>query len=128
MDIAVENYVTVGNLQVRKELFELVKKEISPGTNIPNKDFWSSLEKLLHDYTPRNAELLKKRDTLQKRIDAWHIEHRGKKHKLIAYKKFLKDIGYLVDEISDFQINTTNVDDEIADFINQVTDVFKNFS
>ena len=114
MDIAVENYVTVGKLQIRKELHELVKKKIAPGTDISNKDFWTSLEKLLHDYMPKNAELLKKRDALQKKIDAWHIEHRGKKHNPKTYKKFLKEIGYLVDSIDDFQINTSNVDDEIA--------------
>ena len=49
-----------------------------------------------------------------KKIDAWHIEHRSKKHKPAAYKKFLKQIGYLVDKVEDFSINTENVDDEIA--------------
>ncbi len=114
MVIATENYVTAGKLQIKKSLYELVKKEIAPKTEVTNKNFWSSLEKLLHDYMPRNAELLKKRDSLQKKIDTWHIENRGKKHKPAAYKKFLKEIGYLVDDVQDFKINTSNVDDEIA--------------
>ena len=114
MVIETENFVTAGKLQIKKSLYELVKKEIAPKTEVTNKKFWASLENILHDYMPKNVALLKKRDSLQKQIDAWHIEHRGKKHKPAAYKKFLKEIGYLVDEVEDFKINTDNVDDEIA--------------
>jgi len=114
MVIETENYVTAGKLQIKKELFELVKKEITPKTGIKDKNFWTSLESILHESMKKNAELLKKRDRLQKKIDAWHIEHRNKKHKPAAYKKFLKQIGYLVDDVEDFSINTDNVDDEIA--------------
>ncbi len=114
MVIETENYVTAGKLQIKKDLYELVKKEITPKTGITNKSFWTSLEKILHESMKKNATLLKKRDSLQKKIDSWHIEHRGKKHKPATYKKFLKQIGYLVDEVEDFSINTENVDDEIA--------------
>jgi malate synthase len=114
MVIETDSYISAGNLQIKKSLFELVKKEIAPKTEITNKDFWASLEKILHDTMPRNAALLKKRDTLQKQIDAWHIDNRNKKHKPTAYKKFLKEIGYLVDDVGHFSINTENVDDEIA--------------
>ena len=114
MGIETENYVTAGKLHIKKSLYDLVKKEIAPKTEVTNKNFWASLEKILADFMQRNAALLKKRDALQKKIDAWHIEHRGKKHKPLAYKKFLKEIGYLVDDVEDFSINTENVDDEIA--------------
>lgn len=114
MVIETENYVTAGKLQIKKDLYELVKKEIAPKTEVTNKNFWSSLENILHETMQKNAKLLKKRDSLQKKIDAWHIEHRGKKHKPAAYKKFLQQIGYLVDEVEDFSINTENIDDEIA--------------
>ena len=114
MVIETEKYVAAGKLQIRKELYELVKKEIAPKTGVTNKNFWSSLEKILQENMKTNAELLKKRDRIQKKIDAWHIENRNKKHKPAAYKKFLKEIGYLVDEVEDFSINTENVDDEIA--------------
>jgi malate synthase len=114
MVIETENYVLAGKLQIKKELFALVKKQIAPKTGITNKSFWCSLESILHDSMQKNKELLSKRDKLQKKIDAWHIEHRGKKHKPAAYKKFLKEIGYLVDNVNDFQIETSNVDEEIA--------------
>ncbi len=108
------NYIKFGKLDIATDLFDLVKKEITPKTEITNKNFWASVEKILHDTMPENAALLKKRDALQKKIDNWHIENRNKKHKSAAYKKFLKEIGYLVDDVEDFSINTENVDDEIA--------------
>jgi malate synthase len=114
MVIETENYVSVGKLQIKKGLFDLVKNEVAPKTGVSNKNFWPSLEKILQENMKKNAELLKKRDRLQKKIDAWHTEHRGKKHKPAAYKKFLKQIGYLVDDVEDFSVNTENVDDEIA--------------
>ncbi|MEM6998882.1 MAG: malate synthase G [Pseudomonadota bacterium] len=114
MVIETENYITAGKLQIRKELFDLVKKDIAPKTGVTIKHFWSSLEIILQENMKKNAEFLKRRDTLQKKIDTWHIENKGKKHKPAAYKKFLKQIGYLVDEFEDFSINTENVDDEIA--------------
>lgn len=114
MVIETENYISAGKLHIRKNLYELVKKEIAPKTEVTNKKFWTSLEKILHDCMPRNAELLKKRDSLQKKIDDWHVRNRNKKHKPTTYKKFLKEIGYLVDDVEDFSINTENVDDEIA--------------
>jgi len=48
--------------------------------------------------SPRNAELLAKRDRLQSSIDAWHREHPGAQFDAPAYKAFLIDIGYLVSE------------------------------
>ncbi len=114
MVIETENYESVGKLQIKKDLFELVKKEIVPKTGIANKNFWASLESILHGSMKKNADLLKKRDSLQKKIDAWHIEHKGEKHNPATYKKFLKQIGYLVDEIEDFSVSTENIDNEIA--------------
>ncbi|MBL1141418.1 MAG: malate synthase G [Proteobacteria bacterium] len=114
MAIETDNYISVGNLQINKSLHDLVKKEIAPRTDVTNKSFWTSLEKILQDYMPRNLALLKKRDSLQKKIDNWHIKNRNKKHNPKAYKKFLKEIGYLVDNVEEFSINTENVDDEIA--------------
>jgi malate synthase len=114
MVIETDSYISTGNLQIKKSLYDLVKKEITPKTEITNKNFWNSLEKILSESMSKNAALLKKRDTLQKKIDDWHIQNRDKKHKPAAYKKFLKEIGYLVDEVEDFSITTNNVDDEIA--------------
>jgi malate synthase len=69
---------------------------------------------MLADLAPKNRALLARRDELQAQIDAWHIARRGQPHDHAAYKAFLAEIGYLLPEGPDFQIDTTNVDPEIA--------------
>ena len=59
--------------------------------------------------------LLEFRAELQRRIDAWHRERRGKPFDRDAYKAFLTEIGYLLPEGADFSIETTDVDPEIAE-------------
>jgi hypothetical protein len=41
MVIETENYVTAGQLQIKKSLYELVKKEIAPKTEVTKKSFWT---------------------------------------------------------------------------------------
>jgi malate synthase len=101
-----------GDLDIAKELYDLVAKEIAPGTGVEPDAFWSSFEKVLAEFTPRNRALLARRDELQARIDDWH--RANPKFDLSAYKAFLKDIGYLVEEGPDFSISTESVDEEIA--------------
>ena len=113
--ITTNEYIKLDGLEIAQPLFELVKNDISPNTGIDNEKFWSSLEEIVHDLQPKNSELLARRDQLQKQIDEWHQTHRDEKHDAKAYKKFLQDIGYLVDDPDDFQITTTNVDAEIAE-------------
>ena len=108
-------YIKLGGLEIAQALFELVKNDICLNTGIDNEKFWSSLEEIVRDLQPNNSELLARRDQLQQQIDEWHQTHRHEKHDTEAYKKFLRDIGYLVDEPDDFQITTTNVDAEIAE-------------
>lgn len=108
------NYVKLGELDIAEELFDLVKNEIAPETGVDVDHFWHALADIVKELGPRNTELLSIRDELQEKIDAWHKEHRAQAHDPLAYKEFLKSIGYLVDEPDDFKITTTNVDDEIA--------------
>ncbi|BAJ01994.1 malate synthase G [Shewanella violacea] len=104
--------IQVGNLQVATSLFELVNQQMIPGTDISSERFWISLESIIDDLTPKNRDLLARRDELQAQIDKWHTEH--KVHDPLAYKAFLQQIGYLVTEGEDFTITTENVDIEIA--------------
>ena len=105
--------IQCGGLQVAKELDTLLREEIAPGIEIDPDSFWSSFESILNRFSDQNKILLKKREDLQLQIDQWHISKNGNPHTLEEYKEFLKEINYLVEEGDDFEITTTNVDQEI---------------
>ncbi len=84
------------------------------GTGLTPTDFWAGFAALLADFTPQNRALLAQREALQTQIDDWHRAHRAAPHDHTAYRKFLKDIGYITPEGPDFKIDTANVDPEIA--------------
>ncbi|NWG87003.1 MAG: malate synthase G [Hydrogenophilaceae bacterium] len=106
--------VNVAGLQVAKPLYDLVRDEIAPGTGIAADRVWQGFADIVRELTPKNRALLARRDELQARIDAWHLERKGRPHDAAAYKQYLYDIGYLLPEGEDFQIATENVDAEIA--------------
>ncbi|MEH7180389.1 malate synthase G [Neobacillus vireti] len=106
------NYVNVGNLQVAGELYEFINSEALPGSQVDQDTFWSGFERIIRDLTPRNKELLAKRDELQTKINQWHREN--KDFNFTKYKAFLEEIGYLQPEPEDFRISTEGADDEIA--------------
>ena len=107
------NYKSVNNLKVSEDLLSFVDNELLKDTEIGPEKFWLRFSEALHDLAPKNKELIKKRQILQKKIDEWHVKNKGKDIKLEEYKKFLQEIGYLIDEGPDFKIETDNVDDEI---------------
>ena len=106
--------VTVAGLSIAQPLHELVRDAIAPGTGISAERAWQGFAEIVHELSPRNRALLARRDELQARIDAWHLERRGQPHDAKAYKQYLYDIGYLLPEGEDFSIATENVDAEIA--------------
>jgi malate synthase len=110
----VAEQVTIGGLGVAKALRDFLEEEALPGTGVEPARFWASLEAILRDWAPRNAEMLAKRDAIQARIDAWHRENPARPVDLPKYKAFLQEIGYLVEEPADFAVGTTDVDAEIA--------------
>jgi malate synthase len=106
--------VDVGGIKVAKPLYDLLKDEIAPGTDIAPDALWQAFGEMVRDLAPRQRDLLATRDQLQSRIDAWHTAHRGDAFDAGAYRAFLADIGYLVPEGPDFSVTTANVDPEIA--------------
>ncbi|MBA5779106.1 malate synthase G [Stappia sp. F7233] len=105
--------VDAAGLKVAAELYEFVNNDVLPGTGVSADAFWQGLSSIVHDLAPENRALLAKRDALQEKIDAWHKAHRGPID-LAAYKAFLKEIGYLVEEGPAFRVTTANVDPEIS--------------
>jgi malate synthase len=107
-------YIPIGGLNVAKPLHDLIRDKATPGTGVTDTDFWAAFEKILHDLSPRNRELLAKRQYLQDTIDSWHKRHKGEVHDAVAYEQLLREIGYIVQEGLPFSIGTSGVDPEIS--------------
>ena len=103
----------VENLNIDHNFYDFIDKEVCNGLEVTCQDFFSSLSEILHELEKENLELLNKRDLLQAKIDSWFRQN-GNNTDPITYKNFLKDIGYIVPEVTDFSIEVDNVDDEIA--------------
>jgi len=109
-----EQYTKIHNLSVSNKLLNFVNEELLKDTNISSEKFWEGFDRAVHELAPRNKDLLRIREDLQKKIDAWHIENKDNEINLEVYKNFLKEIGYLKEVGSDFKIKTNNVDEEIT--------------
>ncbi len=109
-----KNKIKKYNLKIDGGFFDFINNEVLPGTQIDKDFFWNNFSKLIYDFEPINQQLLKKRVIIQQQLDIWHRERLGRDFDLEEYKKFLYDIGYLVEEGNNFTIDTTNVDPEIA--------------
>ncbi|HUP80622.1 MAG TPA: hypothetical protein VM260_18885, partial [Pirellula sp.] len=106
--------VQVSGLSVDQRLFDLVESEMTPGTGVESARVWSELAAIVSDLGPTNRQLLEARNAIQERIDAWHVQYRCVPFESAVYENFLRGIGYMLPEGPDFQINTQDVDPEIA--------------
>ena len=109
------DYIERKGLSVHRELARFLETRALAKTALKYDDFWRGFADIVHELGPKNRALLAKRDDLQRKIDDWHKARAGQPHDAVAYRAFLNDIGYLVPEGPDFQIETSNVDPEIAD-------------
>ncbi len=109
-----DQYIKKGSLSVSTDLESFLRSEVLPGLDLSEEHFWTSLEKIINEFSPKNKTLLGVRDSMQEQIDAWHLANPGQEKNLDIYKNFLKEIGYLLEEGGDFKITTENVDPEIA--------------
>ncbi|AIT60595.1 malate synthase G [Corynebacterium doosanense] len=105
---------TVHGLDVATELYDFVNTTLCPRSDIDPDNFWEGFAGIVREFTPRNRELLAKRDELQARLDE-HFRANPGQPDPVEHEAFLREIGYLVDAPADAQIRTQNVDEEIAD-------------
>ena len=108
------DYTEKYGLKISDVLCNFVQERALAGTGLSSDTFWKGLSDMVKDLAPVNRALLEKRREIQEKIDAWHVAHRNTPHDHEAYKAFLKDIGYLVEEGDAFEIETSNIDPEIA--------------
>ena len=101
-----KKYIKTENLSISEDLYNFVNKEVLPETGVEEKKFWKGLSEVSHELAPKNKELLKFRKRLQMDIDRWHLENFEKEFNLHEYKSYLKEIGYLKEEGTDFKIKT----------------------
>lgn len=111
-----ENRVQKGILAIDSQLYNFIENDVLPRVGVESDTYWSNFEEVVKKFTPRNKELLAKRDELQAKIDQWHLDNPAKNGEIDypKYKAFLTEIGYLLPEGEDFEVSTQNVDPEIA--------------
>lgn len=110
------NYESVAGLSVHPALRAFVDKEVLPSARLEPAAFWEGLASIIRDLAPRHHELLAIRDDMQAKIDAYHLDRKGKPHDAADYEAFLREIGYLqpVPAPDAYQVATKNVDAEIG--------------
>ena len=101
-------------LRIARSLADFIDHEALPGTGVTADRFWQGLSDLAHEFGPKNRSLVAHRELLQSQIDDWHTARKGQPHDAGAYKAFLQEVGYLIPEGADFEVETSNVDPEIA--------------
>ncbi len=110
-----DNRIETHGLRVSADLHAFIENEVLPGTGLDVDDFFAGFASLANDLAPKNAALLRTRDEMQDKIDAWHRENKNAFSDMETYSAFLRDIGYIVPEGPDFSVETSSVDPEIAD-------------
>ena len=78
-----KKYISLGQLSIASKLLDFVNNELLPDTGVTKENFWSGLDKCVHELAPKNRKLLEFRENLQKKID------------IKKYSNFLVKIGYL---------------------------------
>ncbi len=100
-------------LSIDETVYHFLRDEVLPETGVEAEAFFAGFSQIVHDLSPKNRDLLQKRDGFQEKLDAWYRDN-GAPVDLAVYEAFLRDIGYLLPECDAFKVNTQNVDPEIA--------------
>ena len=108
------NRISKENLEINKDLYDFINKEVLINLKITEDFFWKGFSKIIYELSPVNKGLINKRKNFQDKINNWHKINKQKNINLKDYEQFLKKIGYLENEGEDFTIDTKNVDPEIA--------------
>lgn len=106
--------VTAGGMAVAKDLHAFLTETVLPRVGVESEAFWEGFGALVRDLTPRNRELLERREELQTQLDDYYRagpERRSPQE----LAEFLREIGYLVKSPETGEITTRNIDTEISE-------------
>lgn len=107
-------YVEVAGLQVDRVLRNFIDTELLPAIGKDAEGFWRGFAGIIRDFTPRNKELLTRRDELQQKLDDYYHANPGQPDPE-EHRTFLAEIGYLDPAPAESaQIRTTNLDEEFT--------------
>lgn len=106
--------VEVAGLQVAKPLYDFVTNSLLPEIGFDADKFWQEAASYFADLTPKNKQLLERRDDLQRQMDEYYRANPGQPDSA-EHEKFLRQIGYMVDQPHGTQIRTENVDPEFSE-------------
>ncbi len=106
--------LTINDLKIDENLIKFINEDAIPGTALNKEHFWKEFSNVVHELTPINKNLIKKREEIQKKIDAWHLSNKDSLLDKKKYTEFLKSINYIVEEKDNFKITTSDVDEEIS--------------
>ncbi|SDM00967.1 malate synthase [Corynebacterium mycetoides] len=106
--------VEVAGLQVAKPLYDFVTNSLLPEIGFDADKFWQEAASYFADLTPKNKQLLERRDDLQRQMDEYYRANPGQPDPA-EHEKFLRQIGYMVDQPHGTQIRTENVDPEFSE-------------
>ena len=102
-------------IYIHEGFVRFVEDDLAPQAQISKKTFWDGLKRLAIKFSKENERILLRRKELQNQINTWYFNNRSSIRDIQKYKKFLKNIGYLIDQGANFRIDTTNIDDEISE-------------
>ena len=60
-------YTKIHNLSVSNKLLNFVNEELLKDTNISSEKFWEGFDIAVHELSPKNKDLINKRQELQKK-------------------------------------------------------------
>ena len=72
-----DKYIKKGSLSVSTDLEAFLRSEVLPGLGLTEDHFWTCLENIINEFSPRNKKLLEIRESMQEQIDAWHLANPG---------------------------------------------------
>ena len=101
-------------LQVNPAFAKFIETEAIPGSGVDPESFWQGFSDLVHLHGDEQRALLARRKLLQRQIDAWYRDGSRDRRDPKRLETFLREIGYLLPDEPDFEIETDRVDPEIA--------------